>query len=123
MASLYYTSTLICLATTPKHISIGIHHVHKAIDQIPAIPESARGKALAPTTWDFSVGVLGILSLLNYKWATKGGPRTWEESAVIYTWMCTGAVIGWRYFRMKMYPGLGFLWLAPALSVLGMWVG
>ncbi|KAK2786168.1 hypothetical protein FQN51_003644 [Onygenales sp. PD_10] len=115
-STLYYASAFLCAITIPKHILVGYKHVYKSVAKIPPSPEYALGKALAPTTWDFGVGILGILALLNYKWATTGGPGSWEENWVIYTYMGTGGFVGWQYFKINMFSPLGFLWVAPFMS-------
>lgn len=62
---LYYTSAFVNAATIPKHISVGIKHVYKVVDQVPPSPELVLGKRVATTTWDFASGTLGILGMLS----------------------------------------------------------
>ncbi|PGG99300.1 hypothetical protein AJ79_08567 [Helicocarpus griseus UAMH5409] len=121
-STLYYASSFLCAVTIPKHILVEFKHVYKTIAQIPSSPEYACGKPVAPTGWNFGVGILAfssrLLALMNLKWATRGGPSSWEEIGVIYTYLGTGAVMGCRYFRINMYSPLGILWAAPLMSTI-----
>ena len=61
--------------------------------------------------------VLGILSL---RWAASGGPKTWDDKAILAVQAVVGGVVGWQYFVNKMYVGLGCLWAAPAAIIVAM---
>jgi hypothetical protein len=125
-STLYYASALINLATIPKHFLVGQNHVSKSIAAIPPSPEFARGKSVAMNTWHHSMGmpfVIGksrdtelLVATLNYKWGKSGGPRNFEHKMVLWGITITGTIVGYTYYRVKLFAGLGCLWVAPWLS-------
>ncbi|EPE28337.1 hypothetical protein GLAREA_09457 [Glarea lozoyensis ATCC 20868] len=115
-STLYYASAIINLATIPKHFLVGQNHVSKSIAAIPPTPDLARGKSVAMTTWHHSMGMLFVIATLNYKWAKSGGPRNMEDKLVLWGITVTGTVIGYTYYKVKLFAGLGCLWVAPWLS-------
>ncbi|KAH3979757.1 hypothetical protein HBI24_000590 [Parastagonospora nodorum] len=116
-STLYYASAAINLLTIPKHFLVGQQHVSKAIDAIPSTPQHVRGKSIAFTTWEYAMGALFVTATLNYKWGKTGGPRSFEDKVALWAITATGTVVGWTYYQVGMYVGLGCLWVAPWLSV------
>ncbi|KAH7042275.1 hypothetical protein B0J12DRAFT_674552 [Macrophomina phaseolina] len=121
-SSLYYLASAINAVSIPGHAIFGLQHVNPAIRSIPPAPELALGKATATTAWDMVNAMLATLALLNYQWAKTGGPKSFEEKAIVWTSMLAGSIVGWRYFKVKSYAGLGCLWLAPAFSLMAMFL-
>jgi hypothetical protein len=60
-STLYYASGALNEISIPGHISFGIQHVDRAVDEIPHSQGLALGKATATTAWDMVNGMLTAL--------------------------------------------------------------
>ncbi|KAK7535777.1 uncharacterized protein J3D65DRAFT_668259 [Phyllosticta citribraziliensis] len=119
-STLYYLSAALNVLTIPKHVAVGFRNIYPAVESIPPSASLGKPKHIIGPTWDYSNATLVALTAMNILWARKGGPSSVEEKWVLWTSVVGGAVVGWQYWRCKMYAGLGTLWGAPALSLAAM---